>query len=238
VFDFCQNFEFFNQNPNITDAAVGPSLGEKLFIARVELIGEIDNADFGDGIEPMLELRGDVATRLFEEESGMSLDNFIVRPKRRFVKKYQARDAWKQLGFDDRAELAKHGDHITIRKLRRNEQLTPQDLAELERIFTAEGVASDEDLERIREEGGLGLFIRSLVRLDPEAAKSALDAFMKGRKLIANQIEFINLVIDHLTERGTMDPHRLYQSPFTDLDDQGVAPSHPAGEAQSAHFAP
>jgi type I restriction enzyme R subunit len=40
--------------------------------------------------------------------------------------------------------------------------LTSQDLAELERIFLDEGVGSADDLERVRKEGGLGLFIRSL----------------------------------------------------------------------------
>jgi type I restriction enzyme, R subunit len=38
----------------------------------------------------------------------MSLDNFIVRPQRRFIEKFQVRDAWGQLGPDDRAELAEH----------------------------------------------------------------------------------------------------------------------------------
>ena len=32
-----------------------------------------------------------------------------------------------------------------------------------------------------------------------------------------------SLILDHLTERGAMDPGRLYESPFTDLDDHGVA---------------
>ena len=41
VFDFCQNFEFFNQNPKLTEGALGTSLGAKLFKARVELVGEI-----------------------------------------------------------------------------------------------------------------------------------------------------------------------------------------------------
>ena len=40
--------------------------------------------------------------------------------------------------------LTQHRDHITIQKLKRNEQLTPQDLAELERIFLDEGVGSAE----------------------------------------------------------------------------------------------
>ena len=118
--------------------------------------------------------------------------------------------------------LDQHADHITIRKVRRNEQLTPTDLTELERIFVAEGVASEDDLDRIRGEGGIGLFIRSLVGLERGAAKEVLAGFIAGRSLTANQIEFISLIIDHLTENGAMDPRRLYESPFTDFDDQGV----------------
>jgi type I restriction enzyme, R subunit len=119
--------------------------------------------------------------------------------------------------------LTQHENHITIQKLRRNDQLTPQDLSELERMFLAESVGSPEDLERIRGEGGLGLFVRSLVGLEREAAKQALAGFVSGRMLSANQIEFIDLIIDYLTDRGVMDPRRLYESPFTDLDDQGVS---------------
>ena len=124
--------------------------------------------------------------------------------------------------------LSQHQDHITIQKLKLNEQLTQYDLAELERIFLEEGIGGADDLERIRVEGGLGLFIRSLVGLDREAAKSALTEFMIGRNLTANQIEFIDLIVDHLTERGAIDPRRLYESPFTDIDDQGVGGVFPS----------
>lgn len=44
---------------------------------------------------------------------------------------------------------------------------------------------------------------------------------MAARPLTANQIEFVNLVIDHLTEHGVMEPGLLYESPFTDLNPQG-----------------
>ena len=56
---------------------------------------------------------------------------------------------------------------------------------------------------------------------------------MAGRTLSANQIEFIDLVIDHLTERGVMDPRRLYESPFTDLDDQGVSGVFPRADVKA-----
>jgi type I restriction enzyme R subunit len=60
-----------------------------------------------------------------------------------------------------------------------------------------------------------------LVGLDREAAKKALAVFLNGSTLSANQIEFINLIIDHLTEQGVMEARLLYESPFTDLSPQG-----------------
>jgi type I restriction enzyme R subunit len=41
------------------------------------------------------------------------------------------------------------------------------------------------------------------------------------RNASARQIEFIDLVIEHLTEKGTMDPRLLYESPFTDVASTG-----------------
>jgi type I restriction enzyme R subunit len=63
--------------------------------------------------------------------------------------------------------------------------------------------------------------IRSLVGLDREAAKLALGGFTVGKTLSANQLEFVNLIVDHLTEHGAMAPELLYESPFTDLNPQG-----------------
>ena len=126
--------------------------------------------------------------------------------------------------------LKRHLDHITIQKLRRNEQLTPHDLSELERILVEEVGATDSDLDEVRTHGGLGLFVRSLVGLERDAAKAAFAGFLSSRNFDANQIEFVNLVIEHLTERGAMDPRRLYESPFTDFDDQGVSGVFPQTE--------
>ena len=366
VFDFCQNFEFFNQNPDVTGGAVGGSLTEKLFIARVELAGELTSKPDQEEDDGHAQLHRDVIKRLRDEVAGMNVDNFIVRPKRRLVEKYRTDAPWQALGPEERTELIEelaglpsalmdedhaakqfdylilsaqlvilrcekglkslkkrvielasaleelenvpmvakqmalileiqtdaywqdvtpalletarhrlrdliklielkkrphiytdfedeigaaeaiavqgvtigtdmnrfqmkarhflqeHADHITIRKLRRNEPLTAQDLKELERVFIAAGVAEQTDLEKVRADGGLGVFVRSLIGLDREAAKQAFDRFQSLRTLSANQIEFLNMIIDHLTERGVMDPGLLYESPFTDLDAMGV----------------
>ena len=75
--------------------------------------------------------------------------------------------------------------------------------------------------QAVQEAEGLGLFVRSLVGLDRQAAKQALGAFTAGKTLSANQLEFTNLIVDHLTEHGVMSPGLLYESPFTDLSPTG-----------------
>jgi type I restriction enzyme R subunit len=120
--------------------------------------------------------------------------------------------------------LRAHTDHISVQKVRMNRQLTPSDISELERMLIENAVGTAEDLAAAREqsEGKLGLFIRSLVGLDRVAAKDAFASFLSGKTLNSNQLEFIDLMINHLTERGFMDPASLYESPYTDLHVRGV----------------
>ena len=121
-----------------------------------------------------------------------------------------------------RAFLRAHESHITLHKLRRNQPLTATDLAELERLLIDSGTGTAEDVARAGQEAhGLGLFVRSLVGLDREAATQALNGFVAGKTLSANQLEFVNLIVTHLTERGVMDLDLLYRPPFTGYAPQG-----------------
>lgn len=362
VFDYCQNLEFFSQNPEITEGASGASLSKRLFTARLALIAELDKPGTEESGKI---LRGETAKLLCDEVAAMNLDNFIVRTQRRHVETYRAPSAWEQLGPEQHHELAEHvaglptelpgedeeakrfdllmlrlqlailraepvfaslqkqvrsiaetleaqanvpmirerlvliqeiqtdeywqdvtapmlevvrrrlrdiirlmekgqknkvytdfldeigegsefeivtasteidferfkakvqhflkanADHIAIHKLRRNQPLTPVDIAELEKVLVEAAGSTNGHLTTARE-GGLGLFVRSLVGLDRAAAKEAFASFLNGTQTTSSQIEFINLIIDHLTEHGVMEPNRLYESPFTDINPKGV----------------
>jgi type I restriction enzyme R subunit len=89
-------------------------------------------------------------------------------------------------------------------------------------MFRDAGAQPDEIEQARAADGGLGLFVRSLVGLERDAAKGAFAQFIAGKTLTANQIELVDLIIDHLTERGAMDPRLLYESPFTDIDPMGI----------------
>jgi type I restriction enzyme R subunit len=131
-------------------------------------------------------------------------------------------DSFDRFRVKARTFLKQHEDHIAIHKLRTNKALTESDLDELERMLTTSGVGDKENVQKAKEEShGLGLFVRSLVGLDREAAKGAFAGFLAGKTLGANQIEFINLIVNHLTEHGVMAAALLYESPFTDITPHG-----------------
>jgi len=109
-----------------------------------------------------------------------------------------------------------------IHKLRFNERLSKDDLDSLEKMLLDAGAGTADDLSKVRSGSGLGLFVRSMVGLDREAAKRAFDGFLAGTTLTANQIHFVNLVIDYLTQAGWMSPAQLYESPFTDFSPKGI----------------
>jgi type I restriction enzyme R subunit len=125
-----------------------------------------------------------------------------------------------------------HRDHITLIKLHKAEPLTAQDLEELERIFLEQGIAAPEELETIKSAQGLGRFLRSLTGLDRTAAKDAFNGFIGDRQLSANQLEFLDRIIDALSETGFVDPKNFYESPYTDIDSQGIVGVFPMEQAK------
>jgi type I restriction enzyme, R subunit len=363
IFDYCQNLEFFSQNPDTVAGSSNESLSKKLFSSRVELIAELDHQK---DHEEQLELRKEVAERLRQEVEQMNVNNFIVRPKRKLVEKYADAKAWENLDVEERNELvcdvaglpselvdedqeAKQFDLLTLRlqlgllrheksftrwseevreiagaleekaaipmvraeleliievqtddywqdittamledvrrrlrslvkfiektkrptiytdfvdsmgeeqeialpgfdsghdverfldktqqflkthendpvvhRLRFNECLSKDDLDILEKMLIEAGAGTPEDLSKVRSGTGLGLFVRSLVGLDREAAKRAFDGFLTGKTLSASQIQFINLMVDYLTQSGWMQVGQLYESPFTDYSPRGI----------------
>lgn len=365
IFDYCQNLEFFSQNPETVEGAVSESLGKRLFANRVELIAALDKLSAGAKSAEEATLRGELADFLRTEVAEMNVDNFIVRAKRALVEKYRDARAWEDLGLSEQRELVrevaglpselidddleakqfdliilrlqlavlrhersykhwvkrvreiaaaleekasipmvrqhlelileiqtdefwegitapilenvrrrlrslvkltdksvrkniytdfedvmgeevfidlpvfagthdiekfrektqqflkKHENSPVIQKLRWNEPLTAQDLATLERMLIDAG-GTEDDIQRVKTEPGLGLFLRSMVGLDRGAAKKAFAAFLASKTLNANQIQFIDTIIDALTQRGWIDASQLYDSPFSDFSSRGV----------------
>ena len=118
--------------------------------------------------------------------------------------------------------LRAHENHIVLHKLRQGKPLTTTDLNELEKMLLDAGIGEAGDIKRAREASqGFGRFVRSLVGLDRAAANEAFGDFLASGTATAAQIEFINMIIEHLTHQGVIDPALLYEQPFTTIAPTG-----------------
>ena len=102
VFDLCANFEYFDAHPAPAEQAITPSLSQRLFENRAELIRILDET------KSHPKLRDDIAATLHGQVQAMNVDNFLVRPKRRQVEKFSDPKAWESLTSKDIAEIVEH----------------------------------------------------------------------------------------------------------------------------------
>jgi len=378
IFDYCQNLEFFGENPDGYEAPVQDSIKTKIFKRRLSIVEHLakggDSADSGNRAEESgldvstADLRLDLTDQLHSVVRKMDPNNFIVRPKRKYVEEFSKRDRWNELTssdvvditnnlaalpfedddeemarrfdllilnlqlsilessarqeryqqqivelvsgleekqaipsvakqmelilelqrdeywenvtlpmlesarrklrelikFIDKAEgqdtiyttfedelgeatevdglvgtdpklqnyrlrverfIREHESHPTIQRIKENHPLHPGDIDSLEAmLFADDGPGSrDEFLVTYGSDEPLALLVRQIVGLDANAAKAAFSEFLAEGKYSADQIQFINLVIDHLVHNGMINPKLLFEPPFTDFHDLGVA---------------
>jgi type I restriction enzyme R subunit len=196
--------------------------------AQMELIQEVAGTEWWEDVTlPML------------EEARKKLRNlvkFIERGERRIVYtdfedqlgQPQTLEIEKLAAATDVAEYRKrmlhflqsHQDQGTLFKLRNNERLSAADLDELEKmLFEASDLGDRRKFAAAYgDQPNLAAFIRSLIGLDREAAKNAFSKFLTGSQYNAQQIQFVNYIIDYLTEHGQMPVSRLYEAPYTDIN--------------------
>lgn len=107
-----------------------------------------------------------------------------------------------------------HKQHPAIRKLICNEPVTQDDYEELERIFTEE-LGSKEEYENHYSDTPFGILIRKIAKMDRDCAYAAFSSFIAEERPNAEQIYFINQVVDYVVENGYVkDVLDLMKAPF------------------------
>jgi type I restriction enzyme R subunit len=105
IFDYCQNFEYFNQEKKEVEPRLQESLSSKIFNKRVDLINLIRNSAELD--EDLKKLDEETTLRLQTQVKAINPDNFIVRPHLQKVEKFNQQKAWETIDSDSYHELTK-----------------------------------------------------------------------------------------------------------------------------------
>lgn len=104
IFDFCENFEFFNANPQGVETGNGKSLSQRLFELRLRmavllLAEETDELkDYGQSL----------IDHLIGQTKALNTAKFVVRQHWEVVEKYQDRNQWNALSDLDVKEIFDH----------------------------------------------------------------------------------------------------------------------------------
>lgn len=117
IFDFCSNFEYFNENPAGAASPMGEPLGKRLFKRRLELLellpadgsNPLRVADRHGGYGEDGDIRSGLIGHLHGEVAAMNTANFIVRTELEHVVRFADRAQWDAL---DPTALVELRDHV------------------------------------------------------------------------------------------------------------------------------
>ena len=138
------------------------------------------------------------------------------------LSEFVGQDTFERFRDKARVFLQTHLNIDAVRKLHTNEPLSTGDIDELERVLKDNKIGKSDFIDQAKQENeSFGIFVRTLVGLDREVAKGLFDEFLASTIYNANQIQFINLIINQLVDHGIVDVGLLYESPFTDISPTG-----------------
>lgn len=105
IFDYCQNFEYFNQEKKEVEPRLQESLSTKIFNKRIDLINSIRSST--ELNEDLKKLDEETTLKLQNQVKAINSDNFIVRPHLQKVEKFNQQKAWETIDSDSYYELTK-----------------------------------------------------------------------------------------------------------------------------------
>jgi len=121
IFDYCENFEFFEVNPEESTGTVGLSLTQQAFQLRLDLaliLRQSTSKEENELGEKLIDL-------LHSQVAVLNQERFVVRQHLEYVVKYNQKDEWADFGPSKLQEIASHiiplimsddDDHVSARR--------------------------------------------------------------------------------------------------------------------------
>jgi type I restriction enzyme, R subunit len=131
--------------------------------------------------------------------------------------------------------IEENKNNVAIHKLRNNIPLTESDYNKLEKIFTGE-LGSKEDYETNFKDTPFGLLVRKVAKMERQAALKAFSSFINEENLNANQIAFVNKIIDYIEQNGYLENVAELTKPPFDKPQSFIRLFDPAKQKKLVHI--
>ncbi|MDM8554398.1 type I restriction-modification enzyme R subunit C-terminal domain-containing protein [Desulfococcaceae bacterium HSG7] len=109
--------------------------------------------------------------------------------------------------------LQNHQDDMVVYKLRNNKPLTDSDYKHIEHLLWHE-LGTEDDYHKAFGDEPLMRLVAGLVGLERSAANDLFSEFISDQTLNSNQIEFVQMAVNHIVENGALDKNILNCHPF------------------------
>ena len=110
IFDYCQNFEFFDEFPDGANASNTKPLLQQIFEAKLKVSQLI--SDIPEKTDEQIEIRDKYLDELHATIKNLDHSRFIVRKQLRYVTEYSNKSKWQNLSKGDVQEINDHLSHL------------------------------------------------------------------------------------------------------------------------------
>ena len=122
IFDYCQNLEFFEANPDGYEATLQEPVKQRIFKRRLQIAATLQAQDGTDG--QLSKLEAALKDQMHGLVQALNTDNFIVRKARHTIEQFSEREKWDDLTEQDIERINKKltglpsadDDHETARR--------------------------------------------------------------------------------------------------------------------------
>ena len=223
VFDYCQNFEFFDANPAGIEGRAVRGLSQQIFEAKLELALLIRQAV--GATDEQRALAEESIGELHETIKQLDLDSFVVKAERQFVVEYSDKARWQTLSKSDMADINTHLSHLVLPDRKDDEKARRFDILILnyQLALVSQAHRTDQFMNKIHSTAGallkqqhipeVGAHIDLLNELQTEPFWQAINV---------NRLEAVRLALRNLMKYLIDEKQEDYRTYFEDTLDHAA----------------
>ncbi len=216
IFDACQNFEFFEQNPKGKESTVGISLSQFIFELKVDILRELEKVEYLNDDE-YINYKNLLLEELVDTVNSFNTLRFDVRQRIKYVEKYKEAVNWNNL--TDLAVKEIKDNLTSLIASNDNDESAKQ----FDRLMLAIELSKMLNIKYEREIKQLNHIGEGLTRLmnipQVQVKKEDIKKILKDNYIERSDIIEIDRIRDSLRDLIKYLPQKIRKDVYTDFND-------------------